>query len=88
MSQIYVIPADGLMVPDPAVKGSSDQVRLPPEGKWVEEGPYWDRRKREGDVTFGAPPAQKPEATVPREPTTPATTAPTKNALRAKDGDA
>ncbi len=55
MAQIYVIPADGLLVPDPAAIGGSDQVRLPPEGKLVEDNGYWQRRIRMGDVTVGKP---------------------------------
>lgn len=51
MAQIYVIPAAGLLVPDPAVRGSSEQVALPPEGKLVEDNGYWQRRVRMGDVT-------------------------------------
>jgi hypothetical protein len=54
MAQIYVIPAEGLLVPDPAAIGSSEQVRLPAEGKLVEDTNYWQRRLRHGDVTIRA----------------------------------
>lgn len=58
MPQIYVIPASGLLVPDPAVRGSSEQVALPAEGKLVEDNGYWQRRLRHGDVTIGKAPVQ------------------------------
>ena len=55
MGKIYVVPREGLMVPDKDVLGGSDAVRLPPEGKEVEESTYWIRRRDDGDVTFGRP---------------------------------
>jgi hypothetical protein len=48
---IYVRPAEaGAMVPDPAMQGGSDQVRLPPEGRWVRRSTYWDRCINRADV--------------------------------------
>jgi hypothetical protein len=54
-NQIYVVPREGLMVPDPAARGSSPQVRLPPEGKLVEDAPYWRKRHRDGDIEIREP---------------------------------
>ena len=56
MGVIYVIPASGMLVPDPEAIGSSDQVRLPAQGKEVEDSTYWQRRIACGEVTVGKPP--------------------------------
>ena len=56
MGTIYVIPASGMLVPDPSEVGGSDQVRLPAQGKEVEDSTYWQRRLRDGDVTIGRAP--------------------------------
>ena len=57
MSKIYVIPKQGMMVPDPNVRSrNSSDVRLPAEGKDVDDSPYWQRRLRDGDVTTGTKP--------------------------------
>lgn len=58
---IYVIPAAGLKVPDPALV-NTPQRHLPPEGRLVIESPYWARRLRDGDVTEGAEPVDQPAA--------------------------
>jgi hypothetical protein len=50
--KIYVIPAKGLTVIDPA-----NGRALPPDGKAVDAGVYWIRRLNEGDVTEGKAPA-------------------------------
>lgn len=49
---MYVIPAKGRTVPDPYQGGD-----LPAEGREVEANQYWLRRKEDGDVTEGTPPA-------------------------------
>lgn len=46
--RIRVVPADGLLVRDPATK-----LHLPPEGADVERCSYWVRRRQRGEVTFG-----------------------------------
>jgi hypothetical protein len=63
MPMIFVVPKTGLMVPDPAMRGPSRVVRLPAEGKLVEDGAYWQRRLRDGDVELRtAPAASAPES--------------------------
>lgn len=58
---LYVIPADGLTVVDPAA--SEAERFLPAEGREVEATDYWHRRLRDGDVHLGtAPSAAQPEA--------------------------
>ena len=65
MEKIYVVPAKGLRVLDPARKPPSP---LPPEGKEVERTTYWLRREREGDVTvFADALAAKPAARKAKE---------------------
>jgi hypothetical protein len=54
---IYVIPAAGLSVPDPAFVGTPLR-HLPPEGRLVQEAEFWTRRLRDGDVTIGVPAAE------------------------------
>lgn len=49
---MYVIPADGLVVRNPA----RDYAPLPPEGDEVPDTSYWRRRLNDGDVTLGKPP--------------------------------
>ena len=59
---LYVIPAAGLTVVDPA---ASEAERFIPEaGREVEASDYWHRRLRDGDVSQGTPPAStaQPEA--------------------------
>lgn len=46
MEKIYLVPAVGSTVIDPA-----NGQPLPAEGKEVETSIYWLRRKNEGDVT-------------------------------------
>lgn len=46
MSQIFIKPREGLLVPDP---GNGFRP-LPPEGAQVEESRYWKRRLADGDV--------------------------------------
>ena len=47
---MFVIPAPGLTVVDPAMLGTPDAF-LPPEGREVQPSEYWTRRLRDGDVT-------------------------------------
>lgn len=47
---MYVKPAPGRAVPDPA-RGDT----LPPEGREVEPTQYWQRRINDGDVTETSP---------------------------------
>ncbi|WP_041388939.1 DUF2635 domain-containing protein [Polaromonas sp. JS666] len=51
--KIYLIPAPGLRVVNPATGQP-----LPPEGDTVEQGTYWIRRLNDGDVSEGVAPAQ------------------------------
>lgn len=51
---MYVIPAPGMKVPDPAMAGTPDYY-LPPEGRLVQPSDYWHRRVRDLDVTLGTP---------------------------------
>ena len=48
---MYVIPAEGLMVPDPLLRD-----HLPAEGREVPRDAYWMRRLRDGDVIETLPP--------------------------------
>lgn len=54
-AKLFVIPASGLQVPDPAASGAN--VMLPPEGRSVDASAYWYRRIRHGDVTLREEPA-------------------------------
>lgn len=55
MKQIYLKPAAGLRVPDPATGEP-----LPPTGARVAPSAYWTRRLADGDVAPATPPkAQK-----------------------------
>lgn len=57
MNKIYVVPREGLKVPDP---GSNDH--LPAKGREVPDSPYWRRRLRDKEITVGAPvEASKPD---------------------------
>jgi len=47
---MFVVPAAGLTIPDPAMQGTPDYY-LPPEGREVQPSDYWARRVRDGDVT-------------------------------------
>ena len=53
---MFVKPADGLRVVDPAMLGTPDDF-LPAEGREVQPSEYWTRRLRDGDVVAGTPPA-------------------------------
>lgn len=60
---MYVIPADGLKVPDPARLGDPNELYfLPAEGRDVGDADwiYWTRRVKDGDCTVGEPPAPAP----------------------------
>ncbi|MGN6526819.1 MAG: DUF2635 domain-containing protein [Burkholderiaceae bacterium] len=61
---MYVIPASGMLVPDPAHPRSSPLYFLPAAGREVEASDYWHRRVRDGDVTVAAMPP-KPAAPPP-----------------------
>lgn len=50
-TKIFLVPADGLRVVDPVTRKP-----LPPEGGWVLDTVYWQRRVREGDARPGSPP--------------------------------
>jgi hypothetical protein len=47
---VHVIPAPGLLIPDPSQQGTPDYY-LPPEGRVVQFDDFWARRVRDGDVT-------------------------------------
>jgi hypothetical protein len=47
---MFVIPAPGLKIPDPAMRGTPDYY-LPAEGREVQPSDYWTRRLRDGDVS-------------------------------------
>jgi len=53
MKKIYVVPAVGRLVRDPA-----NMLPLPPEGVEVTETSHWQRRIKAGDVTLGKPAAK------------------------------
>lgn len=57
---LYVIPAPGLTVVDPAA--SEAERFLPAAGRQVDATEYWHRRLRDGDVTLGIPPASEQAA--------------------------
>ena len=60
----HIIPAAGLLIPDPAQLGTPDWF-LPEAGRDVQWSEYWNRRTLDGDVTVTAPPASSaPEATL------------------------
>lgn len=62
---MYVVPAPGLRVRDPALKDF-----LPPEGREVPDNDlYWPRRLRDHDVTLGTAP--KPEEPAQPQPSSP-----------------
>lgn len=50
---MYIYPKPGATIIDP-VRGDV----IPPEGREVDDGAYWTRRVRDGDVVQVAPPAQ------------------------------
>jgi len=61
INKIYLIPAEGHRVRDPAGPG---KTLLPEEGKLVPESTYWLRRLKEKSVKKGkAPKAEKTETT-------------------------
>jgi hypothetical protein len=62
---MFVIPAAGMKVPDPAHPKRSPAYFLPAEGREVEDSLYWTRRVRDGDVTVGAAPAPAAGAEAP-----------------------
>ncbi|MGX9963164.1 DUF2635 domain-containing protein [Roseomonas sp. F4] len=49
---MYVIPAEGLKVPDPTLRD-----HLPTEGREVPRDAYWMRRLRDGDINEATAPA-------------------------------
>lgn len=51
MSQVYLRPAEGLIVRDPATRAP-----LAAEGEWKPRSSYWDRRLLDGDVVETEPP--------------------------------
>ena len=51
----YVVPAAGLLIPDPAQLGTPDWF-LPVAGRDVQWSEYWNRRELDHDVTVTAPP--------------------------------
>lgn len=51
---MYLKPAPGRVVPDPA-RGDT----LPPEGREVEPTQYWQRRINDDDVTEASPETKK-----------------------------
>ena len=51
----YIIPAAGLLIPDPAQLGTPDKF-LPAAGRDVQWSEYWNRRRLDGDVIETAPP--------------------------------
>lgn len=57
---MYLIPAPGFKVPDPAFLNTPGD-HLPPEGRDVEPSTYWTRRINDGDVTVGVEPTPEPE---------------------------
>ena len=52
----YIVPAPGLLIPDPAQLGTPDKF-LPAVGRDVQWSEYWNRRELDGDVIVTAPPA-------------------------------
>ena len=52
----YVVPAEGLMIVDPAQVGTPGKF-LPAEGRMVEWSEYWNRRLLQGDVHEAEAPA-------------------------------
>lgn len=58
MNNIFLKPANGLIVPDP----DNGLKPLPPEGAEVTENRYWKRRIAEGDAVL-AKPAKTPSKT-------------------------
>lgn len=44
---IFVKPKAGFLIPDLALRDN-----LPPEGRLVDDGSYWQRRIADGDVTL------------------------------------
>ena len=53
--QIYVKPAPGLVVRDPA-DGNNP---LPESGKWVANTIHWQRRLKDKDISLAKPPKQE-----------------------------
>lgn len=60
MAQIFVRPADGLVLRMPPSDGNPGGT-LPAEGAMVERGVFWDRRIADGDVLIGTPATPKKE---------------------------
>lgn len=54
MEKIYLIPREGLRVPDPDLND-----HLPVEGREVVNSPYWRRRLKDKEVLIGQPPSAK-----------------------------
>jgi len=66
MKKIYLKPAEGITVPDPELGG-----HLPPEGREVNDSPYWRRRLKDKSVILADAPAD-PAPKKPRKPAAPA----------------
>jgi hypothetical protein len=64
---MFVIPADGLLVPNPEAPRGGPR-HLPPEGAEVPDTAYWRRRLADGEVREGEAP--KPPA-APEPPVKP-----------------
>lgn len=56
---MFVKPADGVLVPDPAALHPLPRW-LPPEGREVPDTEYWRRRLADGDVAPATPPKPDP----------------------------
>lgn len=54
----YIVPAAGLLIPDPAQLGTPDKF-LPVEGRNVQWSEYWNRREIDGDVRKTDPPHEE-----------------------------
>ena len=53
----YIIPAEGLLIPDPVQLGTPNRF-LPVKGREVEWSEYWNRREIDGDVIRTDPPQE------------------------------
>lgn len=64
--RVFIKPAASARVRDPA-----DSQVIPADGKPVTWGPFWDRRRADGDIHLAEPPADAP-APAPPAPSRPA----------------
>ncbi len=63
MTKVFVKPASAeLKVPLSAEMRVNGRKHLSPEGELCEDGVYWRRREREGDVVISDAPKAKSEA--------------------------